>query len=344
MVHHHHSHAHSHSRQQQSTRPAVVQTVKMTTRTRTRTLTLTLTLTAMLLMLLPHDGQLPYVVNAFSTQTVNVARDSRSFLTALQASPSSLDSHRNRRRDVERRRRRVKFLQNNAGRTSTDDMMDVATWREKQRSLFGGTGGIVVVDSESLRSDATSSRRTFFAKSIPLCAAASTLCGSSDMLNWGPAPANAANAPKDPYETLDPKAKVTAAFQSIKNELSPDIPFVEMGKGGGVPYLEGLIQSSNWPEVKEFTKFYDSEFRKAKLGYVRKKIMTSKAQQQQATLMSNAVTFDLIGINRAARAQDQTEALRYLGELKNDITTFLQYEAPLMEEAVATMALALAAE
>ena len=229
-------------------------------------------------------------------------------------------SKRERRHEADRRRRRFRFLQNKEAQSSN---MDVHSWREKSKALTGEEDwkdeeemvDLLIVDGQE-------SRRTFFAKSIPLCAAASTLCGAS--------PAYAAS--KDPYAEFAYKDKVKAAFQDIKDELSTELPFSEMGNGAGVPYLEGLINSSNWEEIKEFTKFYDGEFRKAKLGYVRKMIMTDKDQKEKATLLSNSVTFDLIGINRAARKSDQSEALRYLGELKDDIQTFLEFEPQLLRE------------
>ena len=44
--------------------------------------------------------------------------------------------------------------------------------------------------------------------------------------------------------------------------------------------------------------------------------------------MSNAVTWDLIGINRASRPgkEDREEQLRYLEELKSDVAKFLELE------------------
>lgn len=78
----------------------------------------------------------------------------------------------------------------------------------------------------------------------------------------------------------------------------------------------------------QYTKESDAYFRKAKLGKARKLLTDEKLRSNESLYLSNAVTFDLIGINRASRPgkQNKDEQLRYLTELKDDIEKFLKLE------------------
>ncbi len=81
----------------------------------------------------------------------------------------------------------------------------------------------------------------------------------------------------------------------------------------------------------QFTKESDAYFRKAKLGKARK-LLTNNALKGDAILMSNAVTFDLIGINRASRPgqENREEQIKYLNELRKDIERFLELESTIV--------------
>mmetsp|Transcript_25161 Transcript_25161/g.37009 ORF Transcript_25161/g.37009 Transcript_25161/m.37009 type:complete len:209 (+) Transcript_25161:26-652(+) len=140
---------------------------------------------------------------------------------------------------------------------------------------------------------------------------------------WAPSPAA---AKKEPVT----RESISAVFASIRSEID-DTPFVDIGQGGGVKYLEGAIEKKEWEKVKEFTKFYDLEFRKAKMSKA-KKMMPDKEMKSQGTQLCNNVTFDLIGINRAARVEDVETAHKYLGELKEDILEFLKFEEKIVLE------------
>lgn len=63
-----------------------------------------------------------------------------------------------------------------------------------------------------------------------------------------------------------------------------------------------------------------------------RKLLTDKDLKGDAVLMSNAVTFDLIGINRASRPgkESKEDQMRYLGELKKDIEKFLELESTIV--------------
>lgn len=117
---------------------------------------------------------------------------------------------------------------------------------------------------------------------------------------------------------------VKDAFEAVRRELT--------SSDGGVSYLEGAIADGKWDEVLEFTKNYDLEFRKAKMGRARK-LLTDKALKDEAVLTCNAVTFDLIGINRAVRKRGEEnaeEARKYLNELRNDVSKFLELESTIV--------------
>jgi hypothetical protein len=60
-----------------------------------------------------------------------------------------------------------------------------------------------------------------------------------------------------------------------------------------------------------------------------KKLLQDKEVKSQATEFANAVTFDLIGINRSSRkGQENVEsANKYLQELRDDVNKFLALES-----------------
>lgn len=124
---------------------------------------------------------------------------------------------------------------------------------------------------------------------------------------------------------LPTKATVTAAFDTIRYELqSPE---------GGVSYMQGRIDNQDFPGLMEFTKTYDLELRKLRMGKA-KKLLQSKELKEQATSYANAVTFDLIGINRNSRKGQENvdEANKYLQELRDDVAKFLSLESTIQTE------------
>lgn len=74
-------------------------------------------------------------------------------------------------------------------------------------------------------------------------------------------------------------------------------------------------------------------FRKVKMGKARK-LLTDKELKDGAILKSNAVTWDLIGINRSSRPgkEDKEEQSKYLEELKKDIEIYLELEDTIVVE------------
>ena len=77
----------------------------------------------------------------------------------------------------------------------------------------------------------------------------------------------------------------------------------------------------------EFTKEYDLEFRKAKMVKARK-FLTSKEDKEKGVMLCNAVTFDLIGMNKGCRVgqRNMDQVRKYYDELKIDVQSFLDLE------------------
>jgi hypothetical protein len=136
-------------------------------------------------------------------------------------------------------------------------------------------------------------------------------------------------------EVLPPStpAEIQQALQLIRDEFSsPD---------GGIPYLQKLIDAEDYPTIMAFTPQYDLKMRKLNMGKAAKVmagVYATESEKEQkkafsttATLAKNAVTFDLIGINRASRPgqEDKEKAQKYLQELKDDMQKFLDLEKTL---------------
>jgi hypothetical protein len=129
--------------------------------------------------------------------------------------------------------------------------------------------------------------------------------------------------------------EIKAALQVVRDEFtSPD---------GGIPYIQKLIDTEDFPTLMAFTPTYDLKMRKLNMGKAAKVmggVYATEAEKDQkkafavtATLAKNAVTFDLIGINRASRpgAEDAVKANKYLQELKDDMQKFLDLEQTLKQ-------------
>ncbi len=115
---------------------------------------------------------------------------------------------------------------------------------------------------------------------------------------------------------------VKDSFQAVRDELN----------SGGVPSLATLVENEDYEQIMEFTKGYDLEFRKAKMGKARK-FLTSKEDKEKAVLLCNAVTFDLIGMNKGSRVgqRDIEQVKKYYTELIADIQAFLELEKNINE-------------
>ena len=113
-------------------------------------------------------------------------------------------------------------------------------------------------------------------------------------------------------------------FDAIRDELAGG------GTGGLRRIKEKLVApaAADYADLLEFTKLWDLEFRKAVLTAARK-AMPKGPDRDNAVLVANAVTFDLIGINKALRkvgSEDLDEARRWSNVLVDDINAFLALE------------------
>ena len=97
--------------------------------------------------------------------------------------------------------------------------------------------------------------------------------------------------------------------------------------------MQEKIDEKDFEGLMEFTKTYDLEMRKLRMGKA-KKLLPSKELKEEATSYANAVTFDLIGINRNSRKgqENQEGANKYLQELREDVTKFLSLESSIKTE------------
>mmetsp|Transcript_21734 Transcript_21734/g.28133 ORF Transcript_21734/g.28133 Transcript_21734/m.28133 type:complete len:203 (-) Transcript_21734:85-693(-) len=109
--------------------------------------------------------------------------------------------------------------------------------------------------------------------------------------------------------------EISAGFQQVRKEFNEEI----------LPALEGYIKNEQWEEIKAVTKDMDLSFRKKTMGDVRK--MLPKGQyRDEGLVLTNAVTFDLIDINKSARKADTAAALDGISVLKADVCRFLDIE------------------
>lgn len=121
------------------------------------------------------------------------------------------------------------------------------------------------------------------------------------------------------------KEVVTSVFGAIRYELEDP--------KGGVSFMQGRIDVQDFEGLLEFTRTYDLELRKLRMGRA-KKLLQSKELKEEATGYANGVTFDLIGMNRNSRKgqENQENANKYLQELRDDVKKFLLLETTIKTE------------
>lgn len=158
----------------------------------------------------------------------------------------------------------------------------------------------------SLQASTSGDRRSFLTN-----AAAS---GVSAVMLSLPSPAFAKGKP-EPITAEN----VRDAFAAVRFELEDS--------EGVVTKLDALVRKQNYEELIDFTRETDLYFRKIKMGRARK-LLTDKSLKDESVLMCNAVTFDLIGVNRSSRPgrEDTEGALKYVEQMKIDIKKFLTLE------------------
>jgi hypothetical protein len=115
---------------------------------------------------------------------------------------------------------------------------------------------------------------------------------------------------------------VQKAFDNLRYELN--------GANGGVATMQRAIDSSDWDTLLSITKTYDQTLRKGQIGKI--KSFLSDKERSILTLSANAITFDLIGINRNSRPgqENAKEASRYLDELRTDLQLIIDKQKLVM--------------
>jgi hypothetical protein len=151
--------------------------------------------------------------------------------------------------------------------------------------------------------------RRYLLQNIPIA-----VIGVATVLTWKGLPAIAADEVELPTREV-----VSQYFDSIRYELTD--------AKGGVAFMQEKIDQQDWLGLMDFTKTYDLELRKLRMGRA-KKLLQDKEIKAKATEYANAVTFDLIGINRSSRQGQENvdSANKYLQELRDDVNKFLTLE------------------
>lgn len=117
----------------------------------------------------------------------------------------------------------------------------------------------------------------------------------------------------------------TQAFSVICDELTLILPT------GCIPTPHQMIVNEQYTKLIQYTKESDSYFCRNKLGKAQK-LLTDKNSTDVAMQLSNAVTFDLVGISGASGpgGESRVEALRYWHQLKGTWRSFWSWRVQLM--------------
>lgn len=126
---------------------------------------------------------------------------------------------------------------------------------------------------------------------------------------------------KDKGESVEipaTRVNVKKAFDDLRYELN--------GADGGVAQMQRCIDTADWEGLMDITKSYDQKLRKGRVGRV--KGFLSDKEKSITTLQANAITFDLIGMNKNARPgqENPEKASRYLDELRTDLQVIIDKE------------------
>ena len=114
-------------------------------------------------------------------------------------------------------------------------------------------------------------------------------------------------------ETIVPLSRY---FDAVRRELDPK-------EGVSLLRIKKDIDEGNWEDLKAFTREYDAGFRGGVLKSTWKQLGDKK---KRGIEVSNSFTFDLIGLNKAARKGDAADALKYYEVVRQDIKDFLSLE------------------
>jgi len=114
----------------------------------------------------------------------------------------------------------------------------------------------------------------------------------------------------------EPPIPLSRYFDAVRKELDPK-------QGESLARIKKDIDDGNWDDLKLFTREYDAGFRGGILKSTWKQLGDKK---KRGIEISNSFTFDLIGLNQAARKADKQDALKRLDDVRQDISDFLTLE------------------
>ena len=128
-----------------------------------------------------------------------------------------------------------------------------------------------------------------------------------------------------PQSALAKEEAIPATRENVKKAFD-DLRYELNGGDGGVARMQRAIDAGDWEGLMDITKTYDQILRKGRIGRI--KSFLSDKEKSITTLSANAITFDLIGINRNARPgqENAAEASRYLDELRTDLQLVIDKE------------------
>jgi hypothetical protein len=114
-----------------------------------------------------------------------------------------------------------------------------------------------------------------------------------------------------------PPSSADEAFARVQFELQED------KQDGSVALLQAALTAQDFAQLLTLSRDMDQSLRKKVLNSAKSFIV--KEQAEAATLICNAVTFDLIGINRNSRpGQENALAVqKYIDELRDDMSRML---------------------
>jgi hypothetical protein len=114
---------------------------------------------------------------------------------------------------------------------------------------------------------------------------------------------------KDALPSLD------KCFNAVQKELSAK-------DGESLIRIKADIDSSDWNDLKLFSREYDAGFRGGVLKTAWKQL--EGEQQKRGIEVTNSFTFDLIALNKAARKQDSEDARARLEQVRQDLKDFME--------------------
>jgi len=114
----------------------------------------------------------------------------------------------------------------------------------------------------------------------------------------------------------EPLPSIEKCFSAIRKELD---------NSESLNRLQTDINQENWVDIIKFSREYDAGFRGVVLKSLWKQLGEGKDKGIELT---NSFTYDLIGLNKAARNHDADDANYRLKQVRSDLTAFLELEKP----------------